>query len=112
MQKFSCIYMGRRRRQTGEQEEKMEDSGEDSYPHVLIVIEKELKISIDNTQSTLEFHLQENQKTMHRGQIEMKETLEKINANQEKIASLLLQMTHGGNGPSNYANKEANGSHG
>ena len=42
----------------------------------------------------------------------MKETLEKINANQEKIASLLLQMTHGGNGPSNYANKEASGSHG
>jgi hypothetical protein len=42
----------------------------------------------------------------------MKETLERINANQEKIASLLLQMTHGGNGPRNYANKEASGSHG
>jgi hypothetical protein len=112
MQKFSGIYMGRRRRQTGEPEAEMEGSGEDSEPQVLAGIAKELKSSIDNTQSTLEFHLQENQETMRRGQVEMKETLEKINANQEKIVQLLLQMTHGGNGPSIYANKEASGSHG
>ena len=90
MQKFSGIYMGRHRRQTGEPEAEMEGSGEDSEPQVLACIAKVLKKSINNTQSTLEFHLQENQKTVCRGQVEMKETLEKINANQEKIAQLLL----------------------
>jgi hypothetical protein len=35
MQKFSGIYMGRRRRQTGEPEAKMEGSGEDNDPQVL-----------------------------------------------------------------------------
>jgi hypothetical protein len=49
---------------------------------------------------------------MHRGQVDIKEILEKINANQEKIVQLLLQMTHGGNSPSIYDNKEASGSHG
>jgi hypothetical protein len=33
------------------------------------------------------------------GQVEMKENLEKINANQEKITSILLKMKNGGNGP-------------
>jgi hypothetical protein len=49
---------------------------------------------------------------MRRGQIEMRETLERINFNQENIVKLLLQMTHGGKGPEIYANKEASGSHG
>jgi hypothetical protein len=64
MHKFSGIYMGRRIKQTGEPETEMEGSGEDSEPQVLAGIAKELKNSIDNTQSTLEFHLQENQETM------------------------------------------------
>jgi hypothetical protein len=35
----------------------MEGLGDDNEPHVLIGIEKELKISIDNTQYTLQHHL-------------------------------------------------------
>jgi hypothetical protein len=42
----------------------------------------------------------------------MRETLEKINANQENIVKLLLQMTHAEKGPKIYANKEDSGSHG
>jgi hypothetical protein len=86
MQKFSGIYMGRHRRQTGEPEAEMEGSGDDSEPQVLAGIAKELKSSIDNTQYTLQHHLQETQETMRRGQIEMRETLEKLNASQDKIA--------------------------
>jgi hypothetical protein len=112
MQKFSGIYMGRRRRQTGEPEAEMEGSGDDSEPQVLAGIAKELKSSIDNTQFTLQHHLQETQETMHRGQVEMRETLERLNASQEKIVLLLMQMNHGGDGPNNNVNREASGSHG
>jgi hypothetical protein len=80
MQKFSGIYMGRRRRQTCELEVEMEGSGDDSEPQVLAGIAKELKSSIDNTQFTLQHHLQKTQETMHRGQVEMRETLERLNA--------------------------------
>jgi hypothetical protein len=96
MHKFSGIYMGRRRKKTGEPEAEMEGSGEDSEPQVLAGIAKELQNSINHTQSALEHHLQENQETMRRGQFEMRETLERINANQENIAQLLLQITHAG----------------
>jgi hypothetical protein len=47
MHKFSGIYMGRHRRQTGEPEAEMEGSGEDSEPQVLAGIAKDLKSSID-----------------------------------------------------------------
>jgi hypothetical protein len=112
MHKFSGIYMGRLRKQTGDPEAKMEGSGEDSEPQVLAGIAKELQHFINQTQSALEHHLQENQERMRRGQFEMRETLERINANQENIAQLLLHITHAGNGPEIYANKEASGSHG
>jgi hypothetical protein len=78
MHKFSGIYMGRRRRQTGEPEAEMEGSGDDSEPQVLAGIAKELKSSIDNTQFTLQHHLQETQETMCRGQVEMRETMERL----------------------------------
>jgi hypothetical protein len=112
MQKFSGIYMGRRRKQTGETEAEMEGSGEDSEPQILAGFAKELQHSINQTQSTLVHHLQENQETVRRGQIEMTETLERVNASQERLAQLLLQMTHAGKGPKVYANREASGSHG
>ena len=89
----------------------MEGSGDDSEPQVLTGVAKELKSSIDDTQYTLQHHLQETQETMCRGQIEM-ETLEKLNASQDKIVQLLMQMTHGGNGPNINANRKASGSHG
>jgi hypothetical protein len=112
MQKFTGIYMGRHMRQTGEPEAEMEGSGDDSEAQILAGIAKELKSSIDNTQFTLQHHLQETQETMRRGQIEMRETLERLNASQEKIALLLMQMNHGGDGPNNNVNREANGSQG
>jgi hypothetical protein len=112
MQKFNGIYMGRHRRQTGEPKAEMEGSGDDSEPQVLASIEKELKSTIDNTQFILQHHLQETQETMRRGQTEMRETLEKLNAIQDKIVQLLMQMTHGGDGPNIHTNREASGSHG
>jgi hypothetical protein len=42
MQKFSGIYMGRRRKQTGEAEADMEGSGEDSEPQGLAILAQEL----------------------------------------------------------------------
>jgi len=90
----------------------MEGSGEDSEPQVLAGFEKELQHSINQTESALVHHLQENQEAMQRGQFEMRETLERVNASQEKIVQLLLQMTHAGKGPKIYANREASGFHG
>jgi hypothetical protein len=112
MQKFSGIYMGRRRKQTGETEAEMEGSGEDSEPQILAGFAKELQHSINVTQSTLVHHLQENQETVRRGQVEMTETLRKVNESQERLSQLLMQMTHAGKGPEVYANREASGSHG
>jgi hypothetical protein len=43
MQKFSGIYMGRRRKQTGEPEADMEGSGEDNEPQVLASFAKDLQ---------------------------------------------------------------------
>ena len=57
MQKFSGIYMGRRKKQTGETEAEMEGSGEDSEPQILAGFAKELQHSINQTQSTLVHHL-------------------------------------------------------
>ena len=72
MQKFSGIYMGRRRKQTGETEAEMEGSSEDSEPQILAGFAKELQHSINRTESALVHHLQENQEAMLRGQFEMR----------------------------------------
>jgi hypothetical protein len=72
MQKFSSIYMGRRRKQTGETEAEMEGSSEDSEPQILAGFAKELQHSINRTESALVHHLQENQEAMLRGQFEMR----------------------------------------
>jgi hypothetical protein len=96
MQKFSGIYMGRRRKQTCKTEAKMEGRGEDNETQILAGFAKELEHSINVTQSTLVHHLQENQETVHRGQVEMEETLRKVNESQERLSQLLMQMTHAG----------------
>jgi hypothetical protein len=67
MQKFSGIYMGRRRKQTGKPEADMEGSGEDNDPQVLASFAKELQQSIFQTESALVHHLQENQEAVRRG---------------------------------------------
>jgi hypothetical protein len=111
MQKFSGIYMGRRKKQTSETEAEMEGSGDDSEPQGLAILAQELCKSLVQTESTLVRHLQENQETNRRGQAEISETLRKVDENQTRIA-MLLQMTHKGKGPESYANKETSGSHG
>jgi hypothetical protein len=112
MHKFSGIYMGRRRKQTCEPEADMEGSSEDSELEVLASFAKDLQQSILPTESALAHHLQENQEAMRKGQSELKETLERVNASQDKILWVLLHLTHGGKGPEIYANREASGSHG
>jgi hypothetical protein len=104
--------MGRRKKQTGEAETEMEGSSEDSEPQILAGFTKELQHSINLTQSTLVHHLQENQESVRRGQMEITETLERVNASQEKLAQLLMQMTHAGKSPEVYAKGQASGYHG
>ena len=99
MQKFNGIYMGRRRKQIGETKTEMEGSSEDDEPQILVGFAKDLQHSIIRTQSALEHHLQENPKNMRKGQVEMRETLKKINISQMNIAQLLLQITHARKGP-------------
>jgi hypothetical protein len=52
-------------------------------------------------------HLQESQEATRRSQSELRETLEKVSANQTLISQVLLDMTHGGKGPDKYANKRS-----
>ena len=89
-----------------EPEADMEGSGEDSETQVLANFAQELCQSILQTESALVTHLQENQETMRRGQSELRETLEKVSANQDKISQVLLHLTHGGKGPEMYNNRE------
>jgi hypothetical protein len=111
MQNFSGISMVRRRKQASETKVKMEGSSEDSEPQILARFAKDLQQSINMTQSTLVHHLQENQETVCRGQVEMTKTLRKVNEIQERITQLLMKMNQGGKGLEIYANKEASGSH-
>ena len=60
MQKFSGIYMGRRKKQTSETEAEIEGSGDDNEPHSLAILAQELCKSLVQTESTLVRHLQEN----------------------------------------------------
>jgi hypothetical protein len=53
MHKFSGIYMGRRRKQTGEAEAEMEGSGEDSEPQMIAGIARDLQRSIEYHRVTL-----------------------------------------------------------
>jgi hypothetical protein len=86
MQKFSGIYMGRRKKQTSETEAEMEGSGDDSEPQGLAILAQEFHKSINQTESTLVNHLQENQEANRRGQAEISETLRKVDENQTRIA--------------------------
>jgi hypothetical protein len=71
MQKFNGIYMGRRRKHAGEVEVDMEGSGEDSETQGLAILTQELRKSINQIESTLVNHLQENQEANHRGRAEI-----------------------------------------
>ena len=77
----------------------MKGSGEDNEPQILVGFVRDLQRSIDVSQGNLVHHLQENQEAVHRGQVEMTETLKKVSENQEMISQLMMQLNHGGNGP-------------
>ena len=81
MQKFSGIYMVRRKKQTSETEAEMEGLGDDIEPQGLAILAQEFRKSIIQTKSTLVNHLQENQETNRRGQAEILETLRKVDEN-------------------------------
>ena len=67
MQKFSGIYMGRRKKQTSETEAKMEGSGDGVEPQGIAFIAQEFHKSTNQTESTMVNHLQEYQETNRRG---------------------------------------------
>jgi hypothetical protein len=72
---------------------------------------------MNRTESTLVQHLDEYQETNRRGQVEISETLKKVdenmqrmNKNQSQITDLLMKVTHRGRDPDTYGSKEASGS--
>jgi hypothetical protein len=67
MQKFSGIYMVRRKKQTSETEAEMEGLGDDIEPQGIAFIAQEFHKSINQTESTMVNHLQEYQETNRRG---------------------------------------------
>jgi hypothetical protein len=68
MQRYSGIYMGRRKKQTSETEAEMEGSGDDGEPQGLAYLAQEFNKSINQTESKLVIHLQENYDVTRRGQ--------------------------------------------
>jgi hypothetical protein len=112
MQKFSGVYIDRRRKQTREAEAEMEGSSENSEPQMIVGIARDFQRSIEVSQSDLVHHLQESLEATRRGQAEISETLKKVSDSQEMISQLLMQMNHGGKVPETYGNKEASGSQG
>jgi hypothetical protein len=60
MQRYSGIYMGRRKKQASETEAEMEGSGDDIEPQGLAFLAQEFHKSINQTESKLVIHLQEN----------------------------------------------------
>ena len=97
----------------------MEGSGEEGEPQGLAYLAREFNKSINQTESKLVIHLQENYDITRRGQAEITETLKKVDdnlrkvdENQTRIVDLLLQITHKGKGPEIYGNKETGGSQG
>jgi hypothetical protein len=122
MQRYSGIFMGRRKKPTSETEAEMEGSGDDREPQGLAFLAAEFnkfQQTLNLTEGNLVHHLQENQETNRRGQAEITETLKKVDGNLKKIdenqtliTKLLMEMTHKGKDPETYGSKEAGGSGG
>jgi hypothetical protein len=85
MQKFSGIYMGRRKKQASETEADMEGLGDDIEPHGLAFLAHEFHKSINQTESKLVIHLQENYEANCKGQTEITKTLRKVDGNPRKV---------------------------
>jgi len=101
MQRYSDIHMGQRKKQASEIEAKMEGSGDDDEPQGLDFLAQEFNKSINQIESNLVIHLQENYDANYRGQAKITETLKKVDENlrkvdenQSRIGELLMHMTH------------------
>jgi hypothetical protein len=122
MQKYRGIVMGRRKKNSSETEAEMEGSGDDHEPQGLALLVTEFgkfHQNMNRTESTLVRQLDEYQETNRRGQVEISETLKKVdenlqkmNENQTRITDLLMQVTHRGKDLDMYGNKEVRGSGG
>ena len=85
MHRYSGIYMGRKKKQASETEAEMEGSGEEEEPQGLAYLAREFNKSINQTESKLVIHLQENYDITRRGQAEITETLKKVDDNLRKV---------------------------
>ena len=119
MQRYSGIFMGRRKKQNSETEVEMEGSGDENEPQGLAYLAVEFHKTLNLTERNLVHHLQESQETSQREQAKITETLKKVDGNLKKIdenqtiiTKLLMQMTHKGKYPETYGSKEASGSGG
>ena len=84
MQRYSGIFMGRRKKLSSETEAEMEGSGDDheSLGLARIVAEfDKFQQSVNRTESTLVQHLGEYHETSRRGQAELSETLKRVEEN-------------------------------
>jgi hypothetical protein len=122
MQRYSGIFMGRRKKPRNEIEVEMEGSGDDHEPQGLAFLAAEFdkfQQTINCMESKLVHHLDEYQETSRRGQAEISKILKKVDENLQKmnqkqpwITNLLMQMTHQGKDPGTYGNKVVGGSSG
>jgi hypothetical protein len=122
MQRYSGIFMVRRKKPSSETEAEMEGSWDDHKPLGLALIAAEFdkfQQYVNRMESTLVQHLGEYHETSRRGQAKLYETLKRVdenlqimNKNQSKLNELLMQVTHQGKNPDTYGNNEAGGSGG
>jgi hypothetical protein len=84
MQRYSGIFMGRRKKQTSETKAEMEGSGDDQEPQGLAFLVTEFHKTLNLTESNLVHHLEESQETNRREQVEITETLKKVDGNLKK----------------------------
>ena len=120
MQRYSGIFMGRRKKPSSETKAEMEGSWDDHKPLGLALIAAEFdkfQQYVNRMESTLVQHLGEYHETSRRGQAELSKTLKRVdenlqimNKNQSKLNEILMQVTHQGKNPDMYGNKEAGGS--
>jgi hypothetical protein len=104
MQKYRGIVMGLRKKNNNEIEAEMEGLGDDHETQGLALLVAEFgkfQQNMNHTESTLVRKLDEYQKTNRRGQVEISETLKKVdenlqkmNKNQTRITDLMMQVTH------------------
>jgi hypothetical protein len=91
MQRYSGIFMGRRKKQTSETKSETEGLGDDREPQGLAYLAAEFHKTLNLTKSNMVHHLQESQETNQKGQDEITKTLKKVDGNLRKIDDNLIR---------------------